>query len=225
VSCGTRKSQLIVLISPDVLTLLTTSSTIIHNVQLMQKAGLATIGYLYADFHDPAKHSTRGLLSSLLIQLCIQSDKFCKILDSLYSEHDRGLLQPIDDALIDCLTEMFKLPGHGPFYIIVDALDEYSNSLGFPSPREQALEVVKTLVGFNLPHLHFCVTSRPEMDIRVALAPSAKYSVSLHDQIGQNKDIANYVEAIVQSDTIMRHWSEEVKRFVINTLVEKAGGM
>ena len=202
-----------------------TSSTIIHNIQLMREAGLATVGYFYADFRDHAKHSARGLLSSLLIQLCIQSDGFCEILYSLYLKHNRGLQQPSNDALTGCLKEMLAIPDQGPSYILVDALDEYPNSRGFPSPREQALKIVKDLVDLNLPHLHFCITSRPEMDIRMTLAPLAIFSISLHDEVGQNKDIANYVQAIVYSDTVMRGWPREDKRLVVDTLAENGGGM
>ena len=201
------------------------SSTIVHNVQLLREAGLATVGYFYADFRDRAKHSARGLLSSLLIQLCTQSDNFCEILYSFYLKHNRGLHQPNDSALTSCLKEMLAIPGEGPLYIIIDALDEYPNSHSFPSPREQALKVVKTLVDLNLPHLHVCVTSRPEMDIRMVLAPLATHSVCLHDEVGQRKDIADYVEDIVHSDKIMRGWPKEYKRLVIDTLAENGGGM
>jgi hypothetical protein len=191
----------------------------------MREAGLATVGYFYADFQDKAKRSTRGLLSSLLIQLCTQSDNLCETLYSLYSAHDRGLQQPDDDALIGCLKEMLALPGQAPSYIIVDALDEYPNSNGLPSPREQTLEVMKALIDLKLPYLRFCITSRPEMDIRATLGPSATYSVSLHDEIGQINDLADYVKAIVHSDAIMREWPEEDKTSVINTLVDNGGGM
>jgi hypothetical protein len=191
----------------------------------MREAGLATVGYFYADFRDPAKHNARGLLSSLLIQLCIQSDDLCEILHSLYLKHNRGLHQPSDDVLRDCLQEMLTVPVQGQFYIIVDALDEYPNFHGFPSPREQALEVVKGLVDLKLPHLHFCITSRPEMDIRIALAHSETNCVSLHDQNGQNKDIADYIKAIVHSDLTMREWPEEDKTLAIESLTKNAGGM
>jgi hypothetical protein len=201
------------------------SSTIVHNVQLLRDAGLATVGYFYTDFKDRAKHSARGLLSSLLIQLCIQSDNLCEILYSFYLKHNRGLQQPSDSALTSCLKEMLAIPGEGPLYIIVDALDEYPNTHGYPSPREQALELLKNLVDLNLPHLHLCVTSRPEMDIRMALAPLAIYSVCLHDEVGQNKDIADYIEDIVHTDAIMREWPKEYKRLVIDTLAENGGGM
>jgi len=120
---------------------------------------------------------------------------------------------------------MLAIPGEGPLYIIVDALDEYPNSHDYPSPREQALEVMKNLVDLNLPHLHLCVTSRPEIDIRMALAPLATYSVCLHDEVGQNKDIADYIEDIVHTDAIMREWPKEYKRLVIDTLAQNGGGM
>jgi len=120
---------------------------------------------------------------------------------------------------------MLAIPGEGPLYIVIDALDEYPNSHGYPSPREQALEVVKNLVGLNLPHLHLCVTSRPEMDIRMALAPLATHSVCLHDEVGQNKDIADYIEDIVHTDAIMREWPKEYKRLVIDSLAQNGGGM
>ena len=59
---------------------------------ISSEAGLATVGYFNTDFGDQAKRSAR-LLSSLLIQLCIQSDNFCEIPHSLYSTHDRRLQQ------------------------------------------------------------------------------------------------------------------------------------
>jgi hypothetical protein len=205
----------------------TTSSTIIKYAQHMREAGLATVGYFYIDFRDPAKHGARGLLASLLIQLCVQSDGFCEILSSLYSDHDHGLQQPSDDALARCLKDMLELPGQSPFYIIIDGVDECPNSHGLPSPREQVLKVVKDLIDLNLPHLHICIASRPEIDIRVALAPLATYCVSLHDENGQNEDIAEYIKSVVYSDATMREWPEddEVLPLVVSTLTQNGGGM
>jgi len=48
--------------------------------------------------------------------------------------------------------------------IIFDALDEYPNSVGTPSPRENVLDFVEWLVELQCPDLHICVTSRPEVD-------------------------------------------------------------
>jgi len=35
---------------------------------------------------------------------------------------------------------------------------------GMPTPREEVLELVESLVGLPLSKLHICVTSRPEID-------------------------------------------------------------
>jgi hypothetical protein len=120
---------------------------------------------------------------------------------------------------------MLELPGQGALYLIIDALDECPNFSGYPTPREQALSIIEDLIGLHLPHVHFCITSRPEMDIWETLEPLATYKVSLHEQAGQNQDIADYINSVVPSDPRMRRWREEDKKLVIKTLTKRAGGM
>ena len=123
---------------------------------------------------------------------------------------------------------MLTIPDQPPIYIILDALDECPNSYGVPSPRSQVLSLVKQLMDLCLPHLHVCVTSRPEFDIRPTLGRLALHSVSLHDESGQKDDIIDYVKSVVYSDTeetMMKRWREEDKQMVVETLSEKADGM
>jgi hypothetical protein len=206
-------------------TYLTSSASIVEDIQRKRQAGLATVAFFYLDFKDAAKQDSRNLLSSLLVQLCAQSDRFCDILSALYSTHDRGLRQPRDDALMQCIKDMFELPGQGPIYVVVDALDECPNSLGMPSPRELVLEIFEEFANLHLPHLHLCITSRPEVDIQTVLEPLATHNVSLHDESGQNQDIVDYIKSFVLSDSKMRKWREEDKNLVIDTLTRKADGM
>src|SRR6267142_2815749 len=201
------------------------SSTIVEHLQLMCTTGLVTVGYFYANFRERAKQEVRGLLSSLLTQLSTQSDRLCHIISSLHASHKRGLVQPSENALAQCLREMLEDPNQAPVFIVVDALDECPNSEGLPTPREQALMIVKELVELNLQHLHLCITSHPEIDIRRVLDPLKPYSVSLHDEAGQIEDIARYVESVVRSDAMMREWPEQEKKLVINTLAKNTGGM
>jgi hypothetical protein len=49
--------------------------------------------------------------------------------------------------------------------------------------------------------------------------------VSLHDESGQQRDIANYVASFVRSNRNMQRWREEDRDLVIKTLSEKADGM
>ena len=183
------------------------------------------ICFFYFDFRDGAKRDVRHLLSSILIQLCDQSNKFSEILSGLFADHSRGSRQPSESTLVQCLTSILTLPGQGILYLIIDALDECPIFSGLPTPREQVLDVMQALINLQLPHVRFCITSRPEIDIRNVLEPLTMHNVPLHEQAGQNQDILDYINDIVRSDPRMQRWREEDKRLVIQTLTRKAGGM
>ena len=185
------------------------------------------MAYFYFDFRDIDKRSRRNLLSSLLIQLSARSDPFCDIFSHLYKAHDNGAHQPNDNALVHCLKEMLTLPDQTPVYLILDALDESPNTSGVPSSREQVLGLVQELVDLRLPSLHICVTSRPEVDIQDALGSLASHSISVHEESGQKKDIADYVRSVVHSNSVraQRRWRDVDKDLVIKTLSERADGM
>ena len=191
----------------------------------LRDVGLASMAHFYFDFRDVNKQSLHDLLPSVLIQLSARSDPCCDILSHLYFAHDRGAQKPNDRAMVECLKEMLILDVHRPMYIIMDALDECPNLSTIPSPREEVLEFVDELVGLHLSNLHVCVTSRPESDIQAFLGPLTSRPVSLHDESGQQEDIANYVSSFVHSDRRMRRWRQEDKDLVIKTLSEKADGM
>jgi len=109
----------------------------------------------------------------------------------------------------------------------MDALDECPDTSDVPSAREQVLDLVKDLVDLQLPRLHICVTSRPEVDICDALESLASQIVSLQDERGQKNDIADYVRSVVYSGSgkFMRRWRKDDKEHVIETLSERADGM
>jgi hypothetical protein len=135
-----------------------------------------------------------------------------------------GVRKPSDRDMVECLKKMLRFEKQTPTYIIMDALDECPIT-SIPSPREEVLEFVDELVGLHLPNLHICVTSRPEHDIQVVLERLTERPVSLHDESGQQEDIAKYVASFVRSDQRMRKWREEDKNLVVKTLSEKADGM
>ena len=201
------------------------SSTIIENINSMRKSGLASLAFFYFDFREDEKRNLRGLLSSVLVQLCPQSDFYSQILSNFYSEHANGSQDPGDDELIRCLTNILKVPGQAPVYLIVDGLDECSNGPDMPSPRENILMFLENLVESRIPNLRICVTSRPEVDIKVALEPLAFRCVSLHDEGEQRKDIENYIKSVVNTDPSMRRWKAADKELVIDVLIKRSDGM
>jgi hypothetical protein len=185
------------------------------------------MAYFYFDFRDVDKKSRRNLLPSLLVQLSTCSDACSGKLSHLYETHDNGARQASDKDLTQCLKDMLTLSDNGPVYLIMDALDECPNISDIPSARKRVLDLVKDLVGLRLPNVRICITSRPEVDICNALESVASETVSLQNELGQKKDIADYVRSVVYSgsSTFMKRWREEDKEHVIKTLSEGADGM
>ena len=191
----------------------------------MQKAGLASLAFFYCDFREDQKKDLRGLLSSLLIQLCHQSDSYSDILVKFYSEHAEGKRHPSDDELARCLTDLLKLRGHAPVYLIIDALDECPNTSAVRSPRAEVLDLIEQLMKSEIPNLRMCVTSRPETDIKDVLNNLTPRSVSLHDEGGQNGDIEDYIKSVINKHPKNKRWKAEHKQLVIDILTKKANGM
>ena len=187
--------------------------------------GLALMGYYYFDFKDIAKQGIRGLLAPLLSQFCATSDPCYRLLSDLYLENHEGSQQPDNKTLIETLKKILRLPDEPMKCIIMDAIDGCPNTSGFPTPREDVLDLLESIVSLGLPNLCICVTSRSEIDIQIVLEPLTSLHMSLHDQSGQKQDILDYIKNVVHSDRRMRRWRPEDKQMVVGTLSAKADGM
>jgi hypothetical protein len=193
----------------------------------MRNSGLATLAIYYCDFREDKKKHLRGLLSSVLYQLCDQSDLYHDILSDFYSTHCDGAQSPSDVELAECLKDLLRLPRQAQLYLIIDALDECPNTSAMPSPREEVLDLVVKLIKSHFTNLRICITSRPEIDIKVVLEPLTfrRGSVSIHDENGQLEDIEKYIESVINTDTRNQRWKQEDKEHVIDTLTKRANGM
>jgi len=191
----------------------------------MRKRGLASLAFFYCDFRDVNKKNLRGLVSSILLQLCNHSDSYSSILSEFYSAHGDGSREPSDAELIGCLEDILRHPGQAPVYVIIDGLDECPDTFGMPSPREKVLVFLERLVNLHLQKLHVCITSRPEVNIEATINRLLFRTVSLHDESGQRQDIVNYIRSIVYTDANMERWRPEDKELVIDVLTKKADGM
>ncbi len=191
----------------------------------MQQSGLASLAFYYHDFREDEKKDLRGLLSSVLVQLCRQSDSYCDILSEFFSEHGNGSRAPSDNSLMRCLKDLLELPGQAPVFLIVDALDECPITSAMSFPREKVLMLLEDLINSRLPDLRICVTSRPEVNVKPVLEPLTFHSVSLHDESGQKEDIESYIKSVVNTHRKMRRWKPEHKQLVIDVLIKRADGM
>jgi len=191
----------------------------------MQESGLASLAIFFYDFREDRKKDLTGLLSSVLFQLCDQSNSYYDILSTFYSTHLNGAHSPGDDKLVQCLMNILKHPEPRPVYLVIDALDECPSTSSLSSPREVLLSFLEDLIEARLPNVRICVTSRPEVDIKTILEPLAFHSVSLHDENGQKSDIIKYIKSIVETNKNMQNWNPEHKRLVIDVLTKNADGM
>src|SRR6266851_1536819 len=105
------------------------SSSTIEDIRRMCTTGQASLTS-YCEFRDDQKKGIRGLVSSLLVQLCDQSDAYCGI--DFYTAHRSGDQHATDNELAQLLKQILALPG----YLIIDALDECPTTSGLPSSRE-----------------------------------------------------------------------------------------
>jgi hypothetical protein len=201
------------------------SSTIIEDIEDVHRAGDASLAIYYCDFREDQKRDLRGLLSSVLFQLCDQSDLYYNILSTFHSTHRDGKQSPSNNDLVRCLKSMLNLQGPPVVYLIVDGLDECPSNSALSSPREEVLSLLEDLVEARFTNLRICVTSRPEADIKPVLAPLTFRSISLHDESGQKEDIENYIRSVVNTNRNMRRWTHEHKQLVIDVLTERADGM
>ena len=183
------------------------------------------MGYYYFDFKDIAKQGIHGLLTSLLSQFCAKSDACHDIISNLYLENNAGSQQPANKALTECLKDLLRLQDVPVIYILMDGIDECPNTSGFPTAREEVLDLLGELISLNASNLRLCVASRPEIDIRTVLEPLTSLRMSLEDQIGQQKAILAYISGVVHSDRRMQKWTLEIKQLVIDTLSAKVDGM
>jgi len=80
-----RKECSLVCETSDILSqefMMSASSMTIQEVEAMRKCRLASLAFYYYDFRDDKKKDLCGLLSSVLFQLCSQSDTYHNILST-----------------------------------------------------------------------------------------------------------------------------------------------
>jgi hypothetical protein len=201
------------------------SSTIIEEIEAMRKSGLVSLAMFYYDFREDQKKYRHGLLSSVLVQLCRQSDSYYDILFKFYLEHASGSQHPCDDALVRCLNDIVNLRRQAPIFLIVGPLHECPNTSSLSSARDKILMLMEDLVESRLQNLRICVTSRLEADIKPILEPLTSRSVSLHDERGQKEDIENYIKSVVSTNRRVQRWKAEQRQLVIDVLTARADGM
>ena len=116
------------------------------------------------------------------------------------------------------------LPRHPKIYLIKDGLNECPIYDRYGCPCNQVLDLIEDLVGLHLPNLRVCSTSHLEPDIELVLKPLASFTVCLHNEEDQKQSIVDFIRFVVQDDSDMQKWSVDIKKLVIDTLLQNTDG-
>jgi hypothetical protein len=173
------------------------------------------MAYFYFDFIDTSKQSSKGLLSSLVMQFSAQLPGSINILTQFHSQHLEGIRQPGTDALAEILKEIIKDFQHA--YIILDALDECTEQVVL-------LDLIKQIVAWKLNNLHILATSQTEHNIEECLGSRASIKLNINTALVE-ADIRLHIRKRLQTVKALRNCSVPEQEEFETCLVEGAHGM
>jgi type III secretory pathway component EscV len=106
-------------------------------------------------------------------------------------------------------------------YIVLDALDECTQ-------RQELVDVLETMAGWQLGNVHLLMTSRKERDIESSLESYVKEedTICLQRDV-VDKDIQRYVQQRLSDDKTLTKWNKDtaVRQEIEAALMHGARGM
>jgi hypothetical protein len=170
-----------------------------------------SLAYLYCIYKEKDEQTDVNLISSIVQQL-LQSHGF--ISDQmllLYNHHVKRQTRPSLGEWSDLLQS--EVRRHSKMYIIIDALDECSETA-----RDTFLDEIRKLANANL-----LVTSRPNLTIERDFEGAASIEIRASEE-----DVRKYLECRIPKERrLLRHVKEDpvLLKTIISTIVERAKGM
>lgn len=183
-------------------------------------APIWAVAYFYFDFSDALKQDHNKMIRSLIKQLSEQLHYTSDALESLFTACTSGTGQPPTlEALLSTLSQIIQ--DFDQVYLVLDALDECKE-------REDLMEIITEIVGWDHSMLHVLATSREENDIANEMDNfiTAEQKVHIHKNFIE-ADIRAYIYARLQTDKKLKRWQkdENAQLTIATNLTEKADGM
>ncbi|KAF2501943.1 hypothetical protein BU16DRAFT_419460, partial [Lophium mytilinum] len=199
------------------------SSTVIDDLlQNFELDHAPIVAYFYFSFGS--QRDGTNFLASLIQQLLGQSKghEVPEELRLLHFQYHEGTAVPSGKLIkiLQILLISISSMGH-EIFIVIDAVDECPKG----ERRNAVLEITESIAAFKCDRLHVLLASRPEHDIRRALSPILTVNPVPLDRYHVQCDVALYVQAQVQNDSILKKWDDTTAREIELTLVDKAEGM
>lgn len=182
------------------------------------------VTYFYFDFRDTQKQNAKGMVRSLIYQICKRRPVMPPLVTRLWDQyrHNTKAQEPgLKDDLLPALKE--ALVGFKDIYIVLDGLDECSSD---NDNLRTILTTLNTIYDWSSNNLHLMITSRfiGEIHERLSniMAINGNIEIDLHNVKEVDDDIRKYILAELSEHGA---WSEAEKDSVGTALIEKAEGM
>jgi hypothetical protein len=186
-----------------------------------QPKGSMQLAYFYCRLNDEHHHSAGSIFSTLLKQLCSShsSQSFPRgVLETYRTRQHQGFTADRLTVVESISLLLEAAPSNGMTFIAVDGLDECS--------MEERREVVRgfrrILQSKNLV-FKIAVSSRDDDDLVRAFREDAVIAM---DKDVNFEDLTRFIEDEVEESQLLRgEISDELKKDVVNTLIQGADGM
>ncbi|UNI19342.1 hypothetical protein JDV02_005531 [Purpureocillium takamizusanense] len=188
-----------------------------HSYRHRRSSPRVGLAFFFFRFDDASKQTASGMLRSLVLQLSAQYQGCHSPLETL---HQKYLFEsPPDEALMDCLRQLVRLFDH--VYLFLDALDE--SPCDDRSTRDDVLQTIAGMRGWDERGLHMCTTSRGVSDIEEALEPVDSQVVALTG--GKlNKDIESFIVTQLKERPRLQKFAAH-RDLILAQLTGRAGGV
>lgn len=154
-------------------------------------------------------------LRSLIAQFAAQCRSLPESLQSAHSGSQSKQKQPTIEKMVFILSQMLK--SFKATYIVLDALDECTD-------REDLLQFIEALMGWNIDKLHVLTTSRKENDIAASLETLVTCQLCIQSAL-VDADIRVHVLERLSNDPKLKKWPISVQKEIEDALIQGAKGM
>ena len=149
------------------------SSSIIEEVNRTRNKS-EIIACFYFDSTKPDNRNLRGLLASLVTQLCESSKRHPESMPTLYTKCHNGSVPPSETELTQLLNHfLVELQAQFSIYIIIDGVDHCMETESTESPRK-VLKFLEDLVRTRHSKLHICITGSLKEGMKKCLKHSSR---------------------------------------------------
>lgn len=192
-------------------------SAVVDDLELRCRDQTIGLAYFYCRFEYRLQQTQHDLLGTLTRQLASRRP-IGEIKDKLPQHSEMPLLSD-RKALFKAALALFKTT-----FIVIDAVDEYSETHGVRAEMVEMISEMQAAVGTA--NCHLCFTSREADDIFALLTSAAKVPVSASE-----REISNYVEQEFVYNKAHRHAANMVRQDpallqdVVDGVIEKSDCM